>query len=183
VTRGLPQIEVTFYIDANGIINVTAKEKASGKEQSIRIQASGGLSEADIQKMVKEAEAHAEEDKRRKELVEARNQADAAIYSTEKALKEAETKIPADLKKQVEQAVAEAKQNLTAENAQSIRQATERLQQAASKMGEALNRAASQGANGASGQARSSGEGSGPSGEDVVDAEFEEVDPRGRKAS
>jgi molecular chaperone DnaK len=133
--------------------------------------------------MVKEAEAHAEEDKRRKELVEARNQADAAIYSTEKALKEAETKIPADVKKQVEQAVAEAKQNLTSENAQTIRQATERLQQAASKIGEALNRAASQAADGAGGQARSSGDGSGSSGDDIVDAEFEEVDPRGRKAS
>jgi molecular chaperone DnaK len=181
--RGVPQIEVTFDIDANGIVNVSAKDKASGKEQSIRIQASGGLSEADIQKMVKEAEAHAEEDKRRKELVEARNQADAAIYSTEKALKEAETKIPADVKKQVEQAVAEAKQNLTSENAQTIRQATERLQQAASKIGEALNRAASQAADGAGGQARSSGDGSGSSGDDIVDAEFEEVDPRGRKAS
>src|SRR6201985_3758397 len=88
--RGMPQIEVTFDIDANGIVNVSAKDKATGKEQSIKIQASGGLSEADIQKMVKEAEAHAEEDKRRKELVEARNQADAAIYSTEKALKDAE---------------------------------------------------------------------------------------------
>ena len=87
--RGLPQIEVTFDIDANGIVNVSAKDKASGKEQTIRIQASGGLTEADIQRMVKEAEAHAEEDKRRKELVEARNQADAAIYTVEKSLKEA----------------------------------------------------------------------------------------------
>jgi molecular chaperone DnaK len=178
--RGVPQIEVTFDIDANGIVNVSAKDKASGKEQSIRIQASGGLSEADIQKMVKEAEAHAEEDKRRKELVEARNQADAAIYSTEKALKEAETKLPADVKQQVEQAIAEAKQNLTSENVQTIRQATERLQQAASKIGEALNRAASQGAGG---QAGSSGDGGGSSGEGVVDAEFEEVDPRDRRAS
>jgi molecular chaperone DnaK len=178
--RGVPQIEVTFDIDANGIVNVSAKDKASGKEQSIRIQASGGLSEADIQKMVKEAEAHAEEDKRRKELVEARNHADAAIYSTEKALKEAEGKIPADVKKQVEQAIADAKQSLTAENAQTIRQAAERLQQAASKIGEDLNRAASQGAGG---QAGSSGDGSGSSGDDVVDAEFEEVDPRDRKAS
>src|SRR6202023_1125942 len=178
--RGIPQIEVTFDIDANGIVNVSAKDKASGKEQSIRIQASGGLSEADIQKMVKEAEAHAEEDRRRKELVEARNQADAAIYSTEKALKEAEAKIPADVKRQVEQAIAEVKQILTSENAQSIRQATERLQQAASKIAEALNRAASQGA---SGQAGSSGDGSGSSDDNVVDAEFEEVDPRDQKAS
>ncbi len=177
--RGVPQIEVTFDIDANGIVNVSAKDKATGKEQSIRIQASGGLSEADIQKMVKEAEAHAEEDRRRKELVEARNQADAAIYSTEKALKEAEAKIPADVKTQVEQAVAEVKQILTSENAQSIRQATERLQQVASKIGEALNRAASQGA----GQAGSSGDGSGSSDDNVVDAEFEEVDSRDQKAS
>src|ERR1700734_1062731 len=146
--RGVPQIEVTFDIDANGIVNVSAKDKTSGKEQSIRIQASGGLSEADIQKMVREAEAHADEDKRRKELVEARNQADAAIYSTEKALKEAENKIPADLKRQVDQAVAEVKQNMSSENVQSIRQATERLQQAASRIAEALTRAASQGAGG-----------------------------------
>jgi molecular chaperone DnaK len=179
--RGVPQIEVTFDIDANGIVNVSAKDKASGKEQSIRIQASGGLSEADIQKMVKEAEAHAEEDKRRKELVEARNLADAAIYTAEKALKEAASKITADLKKQVEQAVTEVKQTLTSEIAQTIRQATERLQQLASKIGEALNRAASQGADGAGGQAGSSGSGS--SGEDVIDAEFDEVDPRDRKAS
>jgi len=178
--RGMPQIEVTFDIDANGIVNVSAKDKASGKEQSIRIQASGGLSEADIQKMVKEAEAHADEDKRRKELVEARNHADAVIYSTEKALRESETKIPADLKKQVEQAITDAKQSLTADNPQTIRQAADRLQQAASKIGEALSQAqaASQGAGGAGGQAAG-----GPSGDDVVDAEFEEVDPRDRKAS
>jgi molecular chaperone DnaK len=181
--RGVPQIEVTFDIDANGIVNVSAKDKTSGKEQSIRIQASGGLSEADIQKMVKEAEAHAEEDKRRKELVEARNQADAVVYSTEKALKEAENKVPADLKQQVEQAVAEVKQNLTSENVQSIRQATERLQQAASRIAEALTGAASPSAGGAGGQAGSSGDGSGSADDNVVDAEFEEVDPRGRKAS
>jgi molecular chaperone DnaK len=177
--RGVPQIEVTFDIDANGIVNVSAKDKASGKEQSIRIQASGGLSEADIQKMVREAEAHAEEDKRRKELVEARNQADAVIYSTEKALKESETKMPADLKKQVEQTIAEARQALTADNVQTIRQAAERLQQQAAKMSEAISRAASQGATG--GQSESSGSGS--SSDNVVDAEFEEVDPGDRRAS
>src|SRR5258708_13790385 len=181
--RGVPQIEVTFDIDANGIVNVSAKDKASGKEQSIRIQASGGLSEADIQKMVKEAEAHAEEDKRRKEFVEARNQADAAIYTTEKALKEAEGKIPADIKRQAEQAIADAKQSLTAESPDPVRHATERLLQAASKIAEALNSAAAQGASGAGAQAGPSGDGSGGSGEDVVDAEFEEVDPRDRRAS
>jgi molecular chaperone DnaK len=177
--RGVPQIEVTFDIDANGIVNVSAKDKASGKEQSIRIQASGGLSEADIQKMVREAEAHAEEDRRRKELVEARNQADAVIYSTEKALKESETKIPADLKKQIEQTIADARQALTADNVQTIRQAMERLQQQAAQISEAINRAASQGATG--GQSESSGSGS--SSEDVVDAEFEDVDPGDRRAS
>jgi molecular chaperone DnaK len=176
--RGVPQIEVTFDIDANGIVNVSAKDKASGKEQSIRIQASGGLSEADIQKMVREAEAHAEEDKHRKELVEARNQCDAAIYSTEKALKDAEGKIPADVKQQVEQAIADARQSLNSDNVQSIQQATQRLQQAATRIGEALNRAASQDAGGQGPQ------GSGSSGgDDVVDAEFEEVNPSDRKAS
>src|SRR6201989_1842695 len=103
--RGTPQIEVTFDIDANGIVNVSAKDKASGKEQKIRIQASGGLTEADIQRMVQEAEAHAEEDKRRKELVEARNQADAAIYTAEKTLKETEGHAPANLRAELEQAV------------------------------------------------------------------------------
>ncbi|HEU0147939.1 MAG TPA: molecular chaperone DnaK [Bradyrhizobium sp.] len=178
--RGTPQIEVTFDIDANGIVNVSARDNASGKEQSIRIQASGGLSEADIQKMIREAEAHAEEDRRRKELVEARNQADAAIYSTEKALRDAESRIPGDIKQQVEQAIADARQSLTAENVQTIHQATERLQQAASRIGEALNRAASEGAGG---QAGSSGAGGASSGDDVVDAEFEEVDSRDRRAS
>ncbi|WP_426437403.1 molecular chaperone DnaK [Bradyrhizobium genosp. P] len=176
--RGVPQIEVTFDIDANGIVNVSARDKASGKEQSIRIQASGGLSEADIQKMIREAEAHAEEDKHRKELVEARNQSDAAIYSTEKALKDAEGKLPADVKQQVEQAVADARQTMNADNVQSIQQATYRLQQAAAKIGEALNRAASQGA-GSQGSQGSSSSGS----DDVVDAEFEEADPRDRRAS
>jgi molecular chaperone DnaK len=180
--RGLPQIEVTFDIDANGIVNVSAKDKASGRAQSIRIQASGGLSEADIEKMVREAEAHAEEDRRRKELVEARNQADAAIYSTEKALKEAEAQIPADVKRQVEQAIAEARQSLTSDNEQTIRQATQRLQQAASRIGEALNSAASQGT-GEGGQRSTGSQAGGASGDDVVDADFDEVDPGDRKAS
>jgi molecular chaperone DnaK len=179
--RGVPQIDVTFDIDANGIVHVAAKDKATGKEQSIRIQASSGLTEADIQRMVREAEAHAEEDRRRKELVEARNHADAAIYSTERALKDVEGKIPDDVKRQVEQAVNEAKNSLTADNPQTIRQATERLMQAASRIGEALNRAASQGAGGQTGS--TGGQTGGSSGDDVVDAEFEEVDPRDRKAS
>lgn len=176
--RGVPQIEVTFDIDANGIVNVSAKDKASGKEQSIRIQASGGLTEADIQRMVREAEAHADEDRRRKELIEARNQADAVIYSTEKALKDSEGKLPADVRREIEQAIAEAKRRMSAEDVTAIQQATQRLQESASKIGEALNRAPSQGGATGGGQAGSSG-----SGEDVVDAEFEEVDPGDRKAS
>src|ERR1700737_1307646 len=125
--RGVPQIEVTFDIDANGIVNVSAKDKASGKEQTIRIQASGGLSEAEIQRMVKEAEAHAEEDKRRKELVEARNQADSIIYTIEKTLKESEGRLPANLKNEIEQAVSGLKDAMKADDVQRIRQASERL--------------------------------------------------------
>jgi molecular chaperone DnaK len=129
--RGLPQIEVTFDIDANGIVNVSAKDKASGKEQTIRIQASGGLTEADIQRMVKEAQAHAEEDKRRRELVEARNQADAAIYTVEKSLKEAEGRAPPNVKSEIEQAVSELKDAMKGEDVSRIKQVTSRLSQAA----------------------------------------------------
>jgi molecular chaperone DnaK len=169
--RGLAQIEVTFDIDANGIVNVSAKDKASGKEQTIRIQASGGLTEADIQRMVREAESHAEEDRRRKELVETRNQADATIYTTEKALKEAAGKIPDDVKREVEHAVSALRDTMRGEDIQRIRQAMERLSQTAARIGEALSRASA--AASSSGQA---------GGDDVVDAEFEEVDKPDRKA-
>jgi molecular chaperone DnaK len=168
--RGLPQIEVTFDIDANGIVNVSAKDKASGKEQTIRIQASGGLTETDIQRMVKEAEAHAEEDRRRKELVEARNQADAAIYTVEKSLKEAEGRSPPAVKSEIEQAVSELKDAMKGEEVSRIKQATAHLSQVATRLSEAMN-----------GAAADSGDGSGaaPQGaSDVVDAEFEEVDKR-----
>jgi molecular chaperone DnaK len=168
--RGLPQIEVTFDIDANGIVNVSAKDKASGKEQTIRIQASGGLTEADIQRMVREAEAHAEEDKRRKELVEARNHADATIYGVEKALKETPA-APAALRSEIEQLVAALRDAMKGEDIQRIRQATERLSQAALRLAE-------------SARADAAGGAAGPGGQDepgVVDAEFEEVDKRDRK--
>jgi molecular chaperone DnaK len=168
--RGLPQIEVTFDIDANGIVNVSAKDKASGKEQTIRIQASGGLTEADIQRMVREAEVHAEEDKRRKELVEARNQADAAIYTVEKSLKEAEGRAPVGLKTEIEQTIAALREAMKDEDTQRIKQATERLTQAALRLGEALQRAGT-----ASTESPPTG------GPDVVDAEFEEVDKQDRK--
>ena len=170
--RGLPQIEVTFDIDANGIVNVSAKDKASGREQTIRIQASGGLTEADIERMVREAEAHAEEDKRRKELVEARNQADAIIYGVEKSLKETPA-APASLKAELEQAIAALREAMKTEDAQRIRQASERLSQNALRLAEAGQTAAAD-AGASSGTQDESG---------VVDAEFEEVDKRDRKAS
>ena len=173
--RGVPQIEVTFDIDANGIVNVSAKDKASGKEQAIRIQASGGLNEADIQRMVKDAEAHAEEDKRRRELVEARNQADAAVYTIEKSLKEAEGRAPPNVKSEVEEAVSQLKEAIKGDDVQRIKQATERLSQAALRLGEAMQHAAASDAGGSG----AAGEGQ----PDVVDAEFEEVDKRDRKAS
>jgi molecular chaperone DnaK len=170
--RGLPQIDVTFDIDANGIVNVSAKDKASGKEQTIRIQASGGLTEADIQRMVREAEAHAEEDRRRRELVEARNQADAAIYTVEKSLKDAEGRVPPDVKSEVEQTVSALKDAIKGEDVQPVKQATERLSQVAMRIGEAMSRAAS-----------GAEAGAGPQGDQgVVDAEFEEVDKPDRKA-
>jgi molecular chaperone DnaK len=172
--RGVPQIEVTFDIDANGIVNVSAKDKASGKEQTIRIQASGGLSEAEIQRMVKEAEAHAEEDKRRKELVEARNQADSIIYTIEKTLKENEGRLPANVKGEIEQAISSTREAMQADDIQRIRQASERLTQASQRLGEAVNRAAAQ-----ANQSAASGAQGEP---EVVDAEFEEVDKGNRKA-
>jgi len=178
--RGLPQIEVTFDIDANGIVNVSAKDKQTGRAQTIRIQASGGLTEADIQRLVKEAEAHAEEDKRRKELVEARNHADAAIYSAEKSLKEAEGRVPPDVKSSVEQSVSALQDAMKGDDIQRIKQATERLSEAAMRVAEAMSRTATSAATAGSGSAPGSGgnQGGGP---DVVDAEFEEVDKRDRK--
>src|SRR4030081_3390717 len=181
--RGMPQIEVTFDIDPNGIVNVSAKDKATGKEQQIRIQASGGLSEADIQKMVKDAEANAAEDKKRREAVDAKNHADALVHSTEKALAEHGSKVEEPERRAIEDAVNDLQEALKGDDAEAIKAKTERVLQAASKIGEALNRAASQGAGGAGGQAGSSSGGTGSSGDDVVDAEFEEVNPRDRRAS
>jgi len=174
--RGLPQIEVTFDIDANGIVNVSAKDKSSGKEQTIRIQASGGLSQADIDRMVKEAEAHAEEDKRRKELVEARNQADAAIYTAEKTLKETERRAPANLRAELERSVTALKETIKGEDVARIRQASERVVQAGTRLVQTAQQTAD-----APGTAAENIDGSGEP--EVVDAEFEEVDKGDRKAS
>jgi molecular chaperone DnaK len=172
--RGLPQIEVTFDIDANGIVNVSAKDKASGKEQAIRIQASGGLTEADIQRMVREAEAHAADDRRRKELVEARNQADSSVYVAEKGLKEAEGRVPAGLKTEIEQAVSAVKEAVNGEDVSRIRQLSEQLSRSTARIAEAVSRSAA-GTSGTAGQGTQSDS-------DVVDAEFEEVDKRDRRA-
>src|SRR6185503_5607906 len=177
--RGVPQIEVTFDIDANGIVSVQAKDKATGKEQQIRIQASGGLNQADIDKMVKDAESHAEDDKKRRELVEARNQAEGLIHTTERTLKESGDKIPAGDKQNVEQAIAALKSATSGEDVGEIRSKTEALAQASMKIGEAMYK--QQGAPGAEAgpQAEtgaSQGTSSGAGDEKVVDADFEEVD-------
>jgi molecular chaperone DnaK len=170
--RGVPQIEVTFDIDANGIVNVQATDKATGKEQSIRIQASGGLSEADIDRMVKEAEAHAEEDKKRRELVEMKNQGEALVHSTEKMLKDYGDKVPAADKGVVETALSDLKSALQGEDKDLIKQKVDAMAQASMKLGEALYQA-SQGAAAAGGGGGPSEGGDGK--ENVVDVDFEEV--------
>jgi molecular chaperone DnaK len=191
--RGMPQIEVTFDIDANGIVNVSAKDKATNKEQQIRIQASGGLSDSDIQKMVKDAEAHAAEDKKRRALVEARNHADATVHGAEKQLKEAGDKVAAADKEAVETAIAALKAEMESENADAIKAKTDALVQALMKVGEAMYKAAAEqggpgaGGDGAAGAQGGDGAGAqgGSSGSDekVVDADFEEVDERKGKSA
>jgi molecular chaperone DnaK len=169
--RGVPQIEVTFDIDANGIVNVSAKDKATGKEQSIRIQASGGLSDADIQRMIKEAEAHASEDRKRRELVEARNHLDALIHSTEKSLTDSGDKVSAAVKSEVQDAISRAKEAAQADDVERIKSATQALAQASLKIGEAIyggQQAAGGGAGSESAEHK-------PGNENVVDADFEEV--------
>jgi molecular chaperone DnaK len=170
--RGMPQIEVTFDIDANGIVSVGAKDKATNKEQSMRIQPSGGLSDDDIKRMVKEAEEHAGEDKTRRELAEAKNQGEALVHATEKSLQENGDKIPAPDKAGIEAAIAALKSALETENTSEIAAKTQALVQASMKIGEALYGGSPQG------QAPGGGE---PGQEGVVDADFEEVD--GKKSA
>jgi len=177
--RGVPQIEVTFDIDANGIVNVSAKDKGTGKEQQIRIQASGGLADSDIEKMVKEAEQFAEEDKKRRGAAEAKNNAESLIHSTEKQLAEHGDKVSADIKSEIEKALAEAKTAVESGDADEMQQKTAALTQAAMKLGEAMYKAQqteAQGAPGAEGGAEGAGEQPGDGQEEVVDAEFSEVD-------
>jgi len=170
--RGVPQVEVTFDIDANGIVNVSAKDKATNKEQSIRIQATGGLSEADIQNMVQEAEAHKADDEKRKATVEARNQADAAVHSTEKAMAEHSDKISPEDKTAIETAIADLKAALEGEDAEAISARTQTLVQASMKLGEAMYKA----------QAGEAGDEAPKADDGVVDAEFEEVDDEQKSA-
>jgi molecular chaperone DnaK len=179
--RGLPQVEVTFDIDANGIVQVSAKDKATGKEQQIRIQASGGLSEADIDKMVKDAEAHAAEDKKRRELVEARNQADGLIHTTERSLNEAGDKVPAGDREAVQQAIQALKDVLGSDDAAQITAKTEALAQVAMKLGEAMYKAQQDTEGG--GPQGGAGAGHGGAGDNVVDADFEEVDDQKKRGS
>ncbi|MGY8662050.1 molecular chaperone DnaK [Bradyrhizobium sp. UFLA05-109] len=163
--RGMPQIEVTFDIDANGIVNVSAKDKATGKEQQIRIQASGGLSEADIDKMVKDAEANAAADKQRREAVDAKNHADALVHSTEKALAEHGSKVAETERRAIEDAVSDLKEALKGDDAEAIKAKTNTLAQASMKLGEAMYKQQAE-ADAKKDAAK----------DDVVDAEFTEVD-------
>ena len=175
--RGVPQIEVTFDIDANGIVNVHAKDKGTGKEQQIKIQASGGLKDEDIEKMVKEAEQFAEEDKTRKAAAEAKNQGESLVHSTEKQLAEHGDKVSAEVKTEIETALAEAKTALEGGDTETINTKTQALTQAAMKLGQAIyeqqQAASAADAGAAGGEATAE---AAPADEDVVDAEFSEVD-------
>ncbi|HEY5040310.1 MAG TPA: Hsp70 family protein, partial [bacterium] len=177
--RGVPQIEVTFNIDANGILNVAAKDLGTSKEQSIRITPSSGLSEDEIKKMQKDAELHADEDKKKKEKIEAQNQADTMVYSTEKALKEYGDKVDADTKKKIEEKLEELRKLKTSEDLEAIKKATQELSEASMKLGEAMYKEAAE-------KQKAQGDGNGPKAEPAtenekkdagaVDAEYEPVD-------
>jgi len=180
--RGMPQIEVTFDIDANGIVNVSAKDKATNKEQSIRIQASGGLSDSDIEQMVKDAEEHAEEDKKKRELVEARNQAEAMIDSTKQTLKELADKVSEEDKTAVEAAMGELEEAAKGDDVALINDKSQALMQVSMKLGEALYKDSQSGEPGASAEGEPGGA-SAEGGDDVVDADFEEVKDDNNKPS
>jgi len=181
--RGMPQIEVSFDIDANGIVNVGASDKATGKEQTIRIQASGGLSDADIEKMVKEAESHAEDDKARRELVEAKNQGEALIHSTEKTIKELGDKAAdADIST-IESEIASLQTALEGEDLDAIKAKTEALSEVAMKLGEALYKAQQEEAAASSEGGEGEADASSTEDDNVVDADFEEVDDDDKKSS
>jgi molecular chaperone DnaK len=176
--RGVPQLEGTFDIDANGIVNVHAKDKGTGKEQQIRIQASGGLSDSDIEKMVREAESFADEDKKRREAAEAKNSAEGLAHSTERQLAEHGDKIDESLKSEIQAAIDETKQAVESGDVEAMKAKTSALSQVAMKLGQAIYEKEQAGA--AGGDADESGEAPGAEAggteEEVVDAEFSEVD-------
>jgi len=176
--RGVPQIEVTFDIDANGIVNVSAKDKGTGKEHQIRIQASGGLSDADIEKMVKDAEENAAADKKRRALVEARNQAEALVHSTEKSLKDYGDKVSAEDRTAIEDAVSALRTATEGDDADDIQAKTNTLAEVSMKLGQAMYEASQAEAAEADAKADAAA-----SGEDVVDADFEEIDDDDKKKS
>lgn len=175
--RGVPQVEVTFDIDANGLVNVSAKDKGTGKEHQIRIQASGGLSDADIEKMVKDAEANAEADKQRRDAVEAKNQGESLLHSSEKSLKEYGDKVSAEDKQAIEGAIAALKTSLEGDDAEDIKAKTQTLAEASMKLGQAMYEAAQAAEEGgaAAGEQASSND-------DVVDADYEEIDDDKKKS-
>ena len=176
--RGIPQIEVTFNIDANGILHVAAKDSGTGKEQSIRITPSSGLSEDEIKKMQKDAELHAEEDKKKKEMIEAKNHADTLAYSTEKALKDYGDKVDADTKKKIEEKLEALKKVLTGDDVEAINKTAQELSEVSMKLGEAMYKASAE-AQAAAGAAPPPGDGGKPEEkpkEGPVDAEYEPVD-------
>jgi len=175
--RGVPQIEVTFDIDANGIVNVSAKDKGTGKEQQIRIQASGGLSDADIEKMVQEAEQNAEADKKKREAVEAKNQAESLVHSTEKSVKEYGDRVSAEDKAAIEAAIVDLRGVLDGDDAEVIREKTDALAQASMKLGEAMYKASQ-----AEAEAQAAGDAEDDD-DDVVDADFEEVKDDDKKSA
>jgi molecular chaperone DnaK len=173
--RGVPQIEVTFDIDANGILKVTAVDKATGRSQNITITASSGLSEAEVERMRKEAEAHAEEDRRRKELIEARNTADNAVYTAEKALRDLGDKVPTEVKTKVEEQVSKVRNVMNTDNTQEIKRETEALFQVIQQIGAAAYQSSGPQAGAPSaGEEQAGGESKGGE-EDVVDGEFRSV--------
>jgi molecular chaperone DnaK len=176
--RGVPQIEVTFDIDANGIVNVSAKDLGTGKEQKITITSSSGLSKEDINKMVREAESHADEDKRKREEIEARNRADSLVYQTEKLLKENRDKLSEADVKTVESAIAETKKALEDGGVERINQAADALTQASHKVAEAMYKAGAQSGSQAGGQSAEGAKGGEKPDGDVIDAEYVDVDDK-----
>ena len=173
--RGVPQIEVTFDIDANGIVNVSAKDKGTGKEQKIQIQASGGLDEKEIDKMVKEAEANKEADKKKRETVDARNQADSIIHATEKNLKDHGGKISDAEKKAIESGISDLKNSLKGTDTEEVKKKTQNLVQASMKLGEAVYKSQQKNSEKKSSDKNSASENKGKNKDNVVDADFEEV--------